>query len=156
MNTDWNNKEQLERFLTLQRKKPEMPVQHTRELWDRWAHNWESGLREDEARKERSRKRITATAEFLRSHGLLGADCEVIDIGCGPGRFVAEFAKTAKYVTGTDLSPNMLDYAQDSRFSSEKSGFQRRTALSFPKRLYMAALECRGKNRPFLLRNDAG
>lgn len=113
MNTDWNNKEQLERFLSLQRKKPEMPVQHTRELWDRWAHNWESGLREDEARKERSRKRITATAEFLRSHGLLGADCEVIDIGCGPGRFVAEFAKTAKHVTGTDLSPNMLDYAAE-------------------------------------------
>ena len=100
MNTDWNNKEQLERFLSLQRKKPEMPVQHTRELWDRWAHNWESGLREDEARKERSRKRITATAEFLRSHGLLGADCEVIDIGCGPGRFVAEFAENGKICDG--------------------------------------------------------
>ena len=46
MNTDWNNKEQLERFLTLQRKKPKMPVQHTRELWVSWAHNLESGLRE--------------------------------------------------------------------------------------------------------------
>ena len=97
MNTDWNNKEQLERFLSLQRKKPEMPVQHTRELWDRWAHNWESGLREDEARKERSRKRITAIAEFLRSHGLLGADCEVIDIGCGPGG--------ALYTTNTSWTP---------------------------------------------------
>ena len=57
--------------------------------------------------------RVQATADFLRKHGLLDADMDVIDIGCGPGRFVAEFAKTAHYVEGTDLSPKMLEYAAE-------------------------------------------
>lgn len=38
----------------------------------------------------------------------------IADIGCGSGRFVAEFAKKgAKHVVGIDVAPNMLKLADD-------------------------------------------
>ena len=113
MDNRWSNAEQLQRFMDLYQRKSRITKRHTKEIWDERAQSWEAGLRCDEERKKRSDNRIAAAAAFLRSHGLLGADCEAIDIGCGPGRFVAEFAKTAKYVVGTDLSPKMIDYAAE-------------------------------------------
>jgi SAM-dependent methyltransferase len=47
--------------------------------------------------------------DFLQSHGLLHGEDEVIDIGCGPGRFVTAFAKTAGHVIGLDISPHMTE-----------------------------------------------
>jgi SAM-dependent methyltransferase len=38
---------------------------------------------------------------------------DVIDIGCGPGRFVAQFAQSAHHVVGTDLSSRMLQYGAE-------------------------------------------
>lgn len=37
----------------------------------------------------------------------------VLDIGCGPGKFVREFAKRAQNVVGVDISSKMLHYAQE-------------------------------------------
>jgi SAM-dependent methyltransferase len=48
-------------------------------------------------------------ADFLRGRGLLGPDCEVVDVGCGPGRFAAEFARTARRVVGLDFSLRMIE-----------------------------------------------
>ena len=118
MDISWNNNEQQARFLQLWEREPSIARRHTKEVWDVRAESWESGLREDAGRRQRSERRIAATVSFLRSHGLLGSDCDVIDIGCGPGRFAAEFAKTAHYVAGTDLSPKMVEYA--ARFSREQ------------------------------------
>ncbi|WP_027400104.1 class I SAM-dependent methyltransferase [Anaerovorax odorimutans] len=105
--------EELERFTKLWNDKPHSVKRHTKELWDIRADSWENGLQNDAARRKRSDLRISTTADFLRAHGLLGANDDVIDIGCGPGRFVAEFSKTSNHVTGTDLSPRMLEHAAD-------------------------------------------
>ena len=118
MDDSWNNARQLAQFQALWERRPCVTKRHTRESWDLRAQSWENGLRSNEAKRQRSEQRVAATAEFLRAHGLLGPDCEAIDIGCGPGRFVAEFARTAKHVVGTDLSPQMLEYAQ--AFSREQ------------------------------------
>lgn len=90
--------------------RPKEIKQHTKENWDGWAHDWEKELREDEKRRKRSQKRVEATARYLIKRGVLGPDCDVIDIGCGPGRFVAEFAKTAKHAAGLDISDQMTEY----------------------------------------------
>ena len=44
--------------------------------------------------------------------GLLTKDSSVMDVGCGAGRYAIAFAQTCRSVTGTDLSPQMIDYAQ--------------------------------------------
>ena len=110
MEQNWNLAQDLEHFRHIWGyRSPEHNVQHTREIWNERAHEWARQLQGGE-RRERSDKRVQATAAYLRSRGLLTPDSDVIDIGCGPGRFVAEFAKTARHAVGTDLSGQMLEY----------------------------------------------
>lgn len=85
-------------------------IGHTRQLWDERALEWERGVEEEGVMKRVTAARISAAVRFLTSRGCLTGDQDVIDIGCGPGRFVAEFAKTARWVTGTDLSTRMVEF----------------------------------------------
>jgi SAM-dependent methyltransferase len=82
-----------------------------RETWDSRAHEWDAKLRREGVRREQNDARVQDTAAYLRSRGLLGPDCDAVDIGCGPGRFVAEFARTAKSAVGVDISPRMAEFA---------------------------------------------
>ena len=43
---------------------------------------------------------------------LLTKDSSVMDVGCGAGRYAIAFAQMCRSVIGTDLSPQMIDYAQ--------------------------------------------
>ncbi len=81
-----------------------------RATWDERADEWDRKYREENNGSAPRELRMKDTAEYLRSRGLLGPDCDVADVGCGPGRFAAEFAKTARYVLGIDISPKMADY----------------------------------------------
>jgi SAM-dependent methyltransferase len=78
--------------------------------WEERADDWDRKYRKENDKNQPRDARMRDTGAFLRSKGLLGPDCDVIDVGCGPGRFVAEFAKTARFVQGTDISPKMADY----------------------------------------------
>lgn len=52
----------------------------------------------------------------------------VLDIGCGTGFYSIQFSQMAEYVTATDISKNMLDYAESN--SKEKN----RNNIAFVKR----------------------
>lgn len=80
-----------------------------REAWDQRAEDWDSKYRR-ESEREQHEVRIRDTAAWLAERGLLGPDRDVADVGCGPGRFVAQFAETARSVLGTDISPRMAEY----------------------------------------------
>ncbi|RJE48607.1 methyltransferase [Dehalobacter sp. MCB1] len=58
-------------------------------------------------------ERIVNITELLTAKRMLREDSTVLDIGCGPGRFAAEFARRAKNVTGVDISPKMVRTARD-------------------------------------------
>lgn len=88
-----------------------------KERWDKRASEWEEGLRNDEIRRVYYDKRIEATIGWLQSFGLFQGSCDIADVGCGPGRFVAEFAKKSRYVLGVDISPQMAEYG--SAYSKE-------------------------------------
>ena len=79
--------------------------------WDKQAESWDRKYRA-ENEKELHEVRIRDTAAWLRERGLLGPDQDVADIGCGPGRYVAEFAKTSRSVMGTDISPEMTRFGE--------------------------------------------
>ena len=87
-------------------------MKHTPERWNSRAESWSKLLNGDSSFKQSHGERVTRAGEFLRSHGLLQAGDNVIDLGCGPGRFVAEFAKTAGHATGLDISDKMLSDAE--------------------------------------------
>lgn len=81
-----------------------------RGCWDQRASDWEEGLRSDELRRRHYNERIRATVEWLQGFGLMQGTDEVADIGCGPGRFVAEFAKHSRTVLGVDISERMTSF----------------------------------------------
>lgn len=43
---------------------------------------------------------------------LITKDSSVMDVSCGAGRYAIAFAQMCRNVIGTDLSPQMIDYAQ--------------------------------------------
>lgn len=100
-----NRRRDLEYFIQMQEHR-RRPQQGDAEKWDARAAEWDKDYR----RMDKTEGRILHSAEFLRSKGLLGPDCDVVDVGCGPGRFVAEFARTARTATGIDISPRMAEY----------------------------------------------
>ncbi len=79
--------------------------------WDSRADGWVQKLEEKPDYRQKEMARVQATADFLRGQGLLEAGHQVLDIGCGPGLFSSEFARTAGFVTGLDLSPRMARHA---------------------------------------------
>jgi len=104
-----------------------MDIQHYTRLWSEGKVAKASGTsfwdnRADEFNKlvsqgtpdERTRKII----EFMSHNNLLTENSSVLDIGCGPGRFAVEFAKTSTDVIGLDISDKMLDYAQKNAAAS--------------------------------------
>lgn len=94
---------------------------HTSKAWDERAEAWGKELHKKEDFQVNMDERVQMTAKFLRSQGLLGEESQVLDIGCGPGRFVTEFAKTAGHVTGIDLSEKMVQLGQK---HAEESGIK--------------------------------
>lgn len=84
------------------------PVCSARE-WDRRADSWES----ERAKKRKDDGRITSAVAFLEQRGVLHSGCDVADIGCGPGRFAAAFARKARRVIGLDISEKMAAYGME-------------------------------------------
>lgn len=48
---------------------------------------------------------------YLEERGALRPECSVLDLGCGAGRFVLEFGRRARHVTGVDIAPRMIAHA---------------------------------------------
>ncbi len=114
---DYTN-EKIKPFADIWSKRPPSPVRHGSSDWDKRAGHWEKALRKDGVQKKQSDARIKTAASFLRAHGLLTENQDILDIGCGPGRFAVEFASTSRSVTGTDLSEGMVANAE--RFASDQ------------------------------------
>lgn len=83
-------------------------IRHTAEAWNERAKNWKKELECDNLFRRQMDDRVDSVAKFLRNRGLLQAGSTVVDIGCGPGRFVVNFAETAEHATGIDISLEML------------------------------------------------
>lgn len=90
------------------------PVLHSPEVWDERALDWIAALKPKDGvettRAMGMKSRVASTAGYLRQRGLLGSEERVVDVGCGPGLFVLEFAKTAKSATGIDYSQTFVDF----------------------------------------------
>jgi SAM-dependent methyltransferase len=59
--------------------------------------------------------RLTNTLEMLTDKGMLSAQSQVLDIGCGPGKYAVEFARRGKSVIATDVSPKMIAWAEENK-----------------------------------------
>lgn len=102
---------ELEYFMGLWGQRSAGPVDHSSELWDSRAERWIANMDAEPGRSART-ARIRAAADYLRAHGLLGGEDSVADVGCGPGLFALEFARSARNAVGIDYSGRFVEYGQ--------------------------------------------
>ena len=87
------------------------PVDHSSEIWDKRAERWIANLNAEPGKTAR-KQRIRTLAAQLRGRGLLNGEQTVVDIGCGPGLFALEFARTARRAVGIDYSTRFVEHAK--------------------------------------------
>lgn len=87
------------------------PVDHSSEIWDKRAERWIANLNAEPGKAAR-KQRIRTLAAQLRGRGLLSGEQTVVDIGCGPGLFALEFARTARRAVGIDYSARFVEHAK--------------------------------------------
>lgn len=75
-------------------------MQNLKDIWDKKAETFPRFLSESEDTLE--------IIDFFKQNGVDFKDREIIDIGCGNGRFSFVLAKEAKHIRALDISPNML------------------------------------------------
>lgn len=108
MTMELDPRAELQKFEELYERKYDRERASRRDAWNHRAEEWDRKYR-DERESELHEVRVRDTAAWLRQRGLLTAEQDVADVGCGPGRFAAEFARTARSVFGTDISSRMTE-----------------------------------------------
>lgn len=76
---------------------------------------WDNKSKDFYERTEKKQKQFANgfVFQFIKERQLLKADSKVLDIGCGTGRHLQEFAAYTPYLTGIDISSKMLAYAKE-------------------------------------------
>lgn len=104
-----NNAADLEYFIAMQEKKQNDGPGHTAQQWNRRAELWKM----EREKKHKGDERVTSAVAYLEHRGILNADVDIADIGCGPGRFAGAFAKKAHRVVGLDISEKMVEHGME-------------------------------------------
>lgn len=104
-----NNREAFERFTNIQGYFPVFTSNQLEKKWDKSADYWEH----ERKKNRKSDQRMKNAIKLLTEKGILNKSTTLCDIGCGPGRFAAEFGKVCKSVTGLDISPKMISYGME-------------------------------------------
>lgn len=68
-------------------------------------------LNPDVEAASKTKAMIEAEANFIIRTTGMNSEKTVVDLGCGPGLYVREFAKTGARITGIDFSERSIDYA---------------------------------------------
>lgn len=74
-------------------------------FWDLRADEFNSLIDKQEEKHE--------LIKYLISKDIINKEDHVLDIGCGAGKYILEFAKIANSITGIDISPKMISYAEE-------------------------------------------
>lgn len=99
----------LEYFVQMQESRlPDTP-DHSAKKWDKRAESW----KKERINQRKGDERVYSAVKLLEQRGVLNKSCDVVDIGCGPGRFVAEFARKANSVLGLDISSKMIEHGTE-------------------------------------------
>ena len=103
------NETDLNYFIALQEARPMDSPEHSAKKWDQRAEFW----KKERGGHRKGDGRVQSAVDFLDQRGLLKPEYDLVDIGCGPGRFAAAFAKRVRSVVGLDLSEKMVAHGME-------------------------------------------
>lgn len=103
------NSEDLAYFIALQESRPADALEHSAQKWNQRAEFW----KKERTNNRKGDERVISAVNFLEQRGLLQSGYDVVDIGCGPGRFAAAFAKRVNSVVGLDISEKMVEHGME-------------------------------------------
>lgn len=98
------NEKALSYFISLQESRPADARDLSPQKWDQRAEFW----KKERINKRKGDERVLSAVSYLEERGLLQPHFDVADIGCGPGRFAAAFARRVHQVIGLDISEKMI------------------------------------------------
>ena len=97
-------------FISLQQQSNGESLQdHNPKKWDHRAAMWQK----ERINNRKGDARVVNAVAFLEERGLLQNHYDIVDIGCGPGRFAAAFAKRVHQVVGLDISEKMVEHGRE-------------------------------------------
>ena len=99
----------LNYFAQMQESRLPNTPDHSAKKWDQRAEFW----KKERTNQRKGDARVHSAVRLLEQRGVLNEKCDIVDIGCGPGRFVAEFAKKAHSVLGLDISEKMVAHGME-------------------------------------------
>lgn len=95
-------------FADAWKKREQANLTETQKFWDLRAEEFNQLTLENEQSKNND-----DVIEFLLSKDALQSDFEVLDIGCGAGKYSIAFAGMVRSVTGIDISPKMIAFSKE-------------------------------------------
>jgi Methyltransferase domain. len=96
--------------------KPEIYEKSTDKFWDDEYISEQMlnlHLNPDIEAASKTKETIKTEAAFIIKSTVMSESKATLDLGCGPGLYVKEFAKTGAKLTGIDLSERSIDYANN-------------------------------------------
>lgn len=133
MNIIKNNKIDLE-VLKKVVAKPNLFEKSTDKFWDDEHISKEMlkfHLNPNTEAASKTKETIEEETGFIIKTTVMNSRKTVLDLGCGPGLYVKEFAKTGAEVTGIDISDNSIKYAKENIGAYYKNtSFQKLNYLS--------------------------
>lgn len=103
------NKNALSYFISLHEPRPDDSQEFSPQRWDQRAEFW----KKERIKKRKGDERVISDISYLEEKGLLQKHFDVADIGCGPGRFVAAFARRVHRAVGLDISEKMIAHGME-------------------------------------------
>lgn len=103
------NAEDLAYFISLQESRPSDAPDHSAQKWNQRAEFW----KKERTNNRKGDDRVISAVNYLEQRGLLQEHFDIVDIGCGPGRFAAAFAKRVHNVVGLDISEKMVEHGME-------------------------------------------
>lgn len=104
-----SNAAALSHFISMQESRPAHGPDHSAQTWNKRAEFW----KKERENNRKGDERVDSAVRFLEQRGILSKEYDIVDIGCGPGRFAGAFAKRARSVVGLDLSEKMVSHGME-------------------------------------------
>ncbi len=103
-----NNRQALDYYISMLADQTTTLPDLSVKKWNKRAEAW----KKKDAKEGDKNLRVDHALDLLMEKNILHPEAKVVDIGCGPAKFVAAFSEKTGHVLGIDLSDKMIEHGK--------------------------------------------